>query len=167
MNTVRLLLLFLSFSLFTSTTRHKYYISVTQIEHVKEKKSVQIIARVFLDDFENLLQKRYDESIVLADNEEQPGTNGCIEKYLNDKIKIKINGEETKMVFIGKEYELDVMKCYLEIEGVENIESFEISNAVLFDMFDDQQNIIKTKINSKQKSFILIPQNNKAVLNFN
>ncbi|RED50077.1 DUF6702 family protein [Seonamhaeicola aphaedonensis] len=146
---------------------HKYYISVTQIEYVKDKQSVQIITRVFLDDFESVLRERYDESITLDESNETPRVNLYIQRYLSNKIKIKINGTDASFVFIGKEYDLDVMKCYLEIEGVESIESFEITNTVLFDMFEDQQNIIKTKINSKQKSFILVVQNNNAVLNFN
>ncbi|WP_299552680.1 DUF6702 family protein [Seonamhaeicola sp.] len=153
--------------LFAFTGIHKYYISVTQIEYVQDKQSVQIITRVFIDDFENVLRARYDESITLDEKEETTSTNLYIEKYLDTKIKVKINEQEVSLVFIGKEYDLDVMKCYLEIENIENIKSFEISNKVLFDMFEDQQNIIKTKINSRQKSFILISQNDKAVLNFN
>ncbi len=153
--------------MFAFTGIHKYYISVTQIEYVQDKQSVQIITRVFIDDFENVLRARYDESITLDEKEETTSTNLYIEKYLDTKIKVKINEQEVSLVFIGKEYDLDVMKCYLEIENIENIKSFEISNKVLFDMFEDQQNIIKTKINSRQKSFILISQNDKAVLNFN
>nr|WP_255449787.1 DUF6702 family protein [Seonamhaeicola sediminis] len=133
---------------------------------MQDKQSVQIITRVFLDDFENVLRERYDESITL-DKTNGANVNLYIERYLNNKIKIKINGTAASFAFIGKEYDLDIMKCYLEIEGVESIESFEITNTVLFDMFEDQQNIIKTKINSKQKSFILVAQNDNAVLNFN
>jgi hypothetical protein len=134
---------------------------------VQEKQSVQIITRVFIDDFENVLKARYDESVVLGEDEQSVTNDLHIERYLNDKIRVKINGESTDLIFIGKEYDLDVMKCYLEIENVANVKSFEISNKVLFDMFEDQQNIIKTKINSIQKSFILVSQNDKALLNFN
>jgi len=38
---------------FAFTAVHKYYISVTQINYVKEQESVQIISRLFIDDFEN------------------------------------------------------------------------------------------------------------------
>ena len=163
----RLIVLFLVVPLFAFNSIHKYYISVTQIDYVEDKESVQIITRVFLDDFENLLRERYDESITLDEEEDTSVTNMYIKRYLSDKIKIKINGEAVSFDFIGKKYDLDVMKCYLEVEGVKDIKSIEISNKVLFDMFEDQQNIIKTKINSKQKSFILTSQNDKAVLNFN
>ncbi len=160
-------LFFLIIPLFAFTVVHKYYISVTQIDYIEESKSVQIISRIFIDDFENVLRERYDENITLAGDDELETTNLYIEKYLTEKLKITINGKEANLNFIGKDYDADIMKCYLEIEAVNSIESMEIKNKVLFDLYNDQQNIIKTKINTKQKSFILISQNDKAVLNFN
>ncbi|MFG6686361.1 DUF6702 family protein [Mariniflexile sp. HNIBRBA6329] len=164
---MKCLLILLVIPLFAFTAIHKYYISVTQIDYLQNKQSVQITTRIFIDDLEKLLRERYDESITLAGNDELPAADLYIERYLNEKIKIKINNKETAFSFIGKEYDVDLVKCYLEIEGVKKIESFEISNEVLFDLFSDQQNIIKTKINSKQKSIILIPQNRSVLLKFN
>jgi hypothetical protein len=142
-------------------------VSVTQVNYVKEQQSVQIISRIFIDDFENLLRKRFDDNITLAGNDEPQISNTYIETYLKEKIKVKINNENTNIKFIGKEYDGDIMRCYLEIESVKNINSFEISNEVLFDLFEDQQNIVKTKINSKQKSVILSSNNKYVVLKFN
>ena len=167
MKYLKSLLLFFIIPLFAFTTLHKYYISVTQINYIEEKQSVQITSRIFIDDFENILRQRYDESITLAGKEEPKTINTFIEKYLKEKIAIKINNNETIITFIGKEYEGDIMRCYLEIEGVESIQSIEISNKILFDLFEDQQNIVKTKINSKQKSVIQTYQDNITLLNFN
>ena len=90
-----------------------------------------------------------------------------MDRYLREKLLININGKPTKFKFIGKEYKDDITYCYLEIENVSSIKSFSITNDVLFDMFDDQQNIVRTHINDKNKSFILVSGNNKGVLNFN
>ncbi|AUP78406.1 DUF6702 family protein [Flavivirga eckloniae] len=167
MRLIKPFLFFLIIPLVAFTSLHKYYISVTQINFVEEKQSVQITTRVFIDDFENLLRERYDESITLAIGDEPKTIETYIGKYLKESIKIKINNEETALTFIGKEYDQDIMRCYLEIEDVKSIESFEVSNKVLFDLFKEQQNIIKTKINSKQKSFILIREKDNALLKFN
>ena len=149
------------------TAVHKYYVSVTQIDFLPEKQAVQITSRIFIDDFEKLLRTRYDEKITLATKNESPTTDSYIEKYLNEKLKLKINNKDVTLTFLGKEYDTDVIKCYLEIENIKTIKTIEISNKVLFDIFSDQQNIIKTKINSQQKSFILIPQNSSNLLTFN
>ena len=155
------------FPLLAFTGIHKYYISVTQIEFIEDKQSVQITSRIFIDDFENLLRERYDKNITLAGKDELKIVDLYIERYLKEKLKIKINNEVSQLVFIGKEYDADIVRCYLEIEGVKKIETFEVRNRVLFDLFEDQQNIVKTKINAKQKSFILFPQKDSAVLKFN
>ncbi|WP_250433036.1 DUF6702 family protein [Hanstruepera flava] len=159
-----LLLAIIPLMAFTSV--HEYYVSITQIEFVKEKRSVQIISRIFIDDFEKLLRERYDSNITLAIEDESSKVDFYTERYLKEKVKIKINGKEAVMTFIGKEYEADIMYCYLEIESVSSIQSFEISNQVLFDLYSEQQNIVRTKINGKNKSFILIKENDKGLLNF-
>ncbi|TYB72999.1 peptidase E [Bizionia algoritergicola] len=136
------------------------------MEYVKEKQSVQIITRIFVDDLERLIRTRYDETVTLAAKSESKNVDQYIEKYLGEKMAITINGKHTNMVFLGKEYENDIVYCYLEIKNVASIQSFEISNHVLFDLFSDQKNIVRTNINDENNSFILIKQNDKGMLNF-
>lgn len=161
---VSILLVVLSVSAFTAI--HKFYLSVTQIEYVQEKQSVQIISRIFMDDFENLLRQNYDKTINLDDDKKAPIVDAYIKKYLAERIKIKINGKDVDFNFVGKETDLDVMKVYLEIEGIKDIHSFQITNKVLFDLFDEQQNMVKLKINALFKNYMLSSQNDNAVLNF-
>ena len=149
------------------TVMHKYYISVTQINYIEEKQSVQITSRIFIDDIENVLRNRYDETVTLAGKDEPKEVDKYVEQYFKEKFLIHINGKSTLINFLGKEYDGDIMRCYLEIENVKDIETFEVSNQVLFDLFQDQQNIIKTKIYTKQKSVILTKHHYSAMLNFN
>lgn len=167
MKAFKFVVLILLLPLLAYTTVHKFYVTVTQIEFIKEKQAVQIISRIFIDDFEALIRQRYDEDITLDASKEETQIDFYIEKYLKEKIQIKINDSIKTLVFIGKEYEDDIIYCYLEIENVTAIKSFEITNQILFDLFEEQQNIVRTKINSKNKSFILISQNDIGVLNFN
>lgn len=166
MKIIILTLLAVVYSLFAFTVAHKYFVSITQIEFVEEQQSVQVITRVFTDDLEHLLQERYDQSITLNETEENAIANGYIEKYLLDKIQIKINNDKKDMLFIGNKYEDDILYCYLEVENVSSIENFEIQNNVFFDVFEDQKNIVKTTINDKKKSFVLVQSNNNGVINF-
>ncbi|WP_299113276.1 DUF6702 family protein [uncultured Winogradskyella sp.] len=155
-----------SFLLNSYSSKHEYYVSVTKLEYVKAQKSLQIISQIFIDDFEKLIRERYDENITLAIDEESEMVNVYIEKYLKFKLDIKVNTKDRDFNFIGKEYKDDIVYCYLEIENVEDIKTLEIKNEVLFDIYPKQQNILRTKVKGKDKSFILIPENNKAVLNF-
>ena len=166
MKILKILVLAIVFPVLLSVTVHKFYVSVTEVEFVKDKNSVQIISRIFIDDLENALRKRYDQHLTFAPKNESKEVQEYLERYLNEKISIKINGKSVVFKFIGKEYDNDIIFCYLEVNDIQEIKSFQISNKVLFDSFEEQQNIIKLKINNENKSFILIEQSSKVMLNF-
>lgn len=166
MKSLKLFFIILVLPLLAFTTVHEFYTSVTQIEYVKEKQAIQIISRIFIDDFEKVLRERYDKSITLSDIKEKEQINDYIGKYLISKINIKINNIDSKIIFLGKEYDSDVMICYLEIKDIENIKSLEITNTVLFDLYLKQQNIVRTNVYSNKKSFVLIKGNDRGHLKF-
>ena len=78
---------------------HKYYVSITKIEYVSEKQSVQIITRIFIDDLEKLLKERFDNSIVLNSNTNEDQIDNYIEKYLYSRIVILINGNPKRFAY--------------------------------------------------------------------
>ncbi len=166
MKTYKIFFLAILFPLLSFTIMHKYYVSVSEIEFVKEQKAVQITSRIFIDDFEKLLRERYDKDITLAIGNELSTVNFYTEKYLKEKFKIEINEQEVEFNFLGKEYEDDIMVSYLEIENIDSISSIQVISHILLDVFPDQQNIVRLKINSKNKSFLLTKENDKGMLKF-
>jgi len=163
---LKILLFFIFLPLLSFTVLHKYYVSLTEIEYVKEEQSVQIITRIFIDDFEAVLRNRYDADLTLQTKNENLETNYYIEKYLKDKLKITINDKLLWFNFLGKEYEDDMVLCYMEIPNIESVLSIEVVNKLLYDLFPDQKNIVRIKINTINKSILLIKENDKGLLNF-
>ncbi|WP_027393695.1 DUF6702 family protein [Aquimarina latercula] len=153
-------------SLSSFTALHKFYVSVTQIEYKEEEKSLQIISRIFVDDIEEVLRKRYDETIELVSNEQEEKVDQYLTTYLKQKLSITVNGEEVFFNFIGKEYDNDLVLCYLEVENVESLKTIVVSNQVLMHFFDDQQNIIHVKKQEKRKSLILEKEKDQGMLKF-
>ena len=102
----------------------------------------------------------------LVDKNETKTIDSYTEKYFKEKLTILIDGKVQELKFIGKEYEDDIIYTYFEIEGIEKINTMEISNEILFELFEEQQNIVRTKVYKKNKSFILLKENAKGVLNF-
>ena len=47
--------------LFTNTNSHKFYVSTSVAEFVQEKKSIQVISQIFIDDLENALNLIYND----------------------------------------------------------------------------------------------------------
>ena len=156
------MLLLLSFS-----SAHKYYVSVTNIAYSEDDKAFQVTSRVFIDDLDRLLKERYGIEAKLATPNESKLADEYIEKYFMAKFAVELDGKPVQFNFLGKSYDNDMVICYLEIPKVKLSEtkSMTIQNEVLMDLFDDQQNIVHVKWNGNKKSFMLIRQNNKGMLN--
>lgn len=108
MNKIKLLILLLFIPLL-SFTAHQYYISMTQVDFVPEKKTLQITMRFFIDDIENTLEKRYQTELELATDKENKKSDFYLEKYISQKLFININSRENTYTYLGKEYKNDVV----------------------------------------------------------
>ncbi|MEM7487151.1 MAG: DUF6702 family protein [Bacteroidota bacterium] len=151
-----------------SFTLHKFYVSVTNINYSEEDASFQITSRVFIDDLEAVLEERYDIDPELATQNEAKVADEYIEKYFKAKFAVELNGEITAYSFLGKKYDNDVVICYLELTDVDfsTLKSISVQNEILTDMFEEQKNIVHFKWKDEKRSFVLIRENNKGMLNF-
>ena len=152
---IRILFLLLLFSLSSFKTDHKFYVSVTEIEYNQKAESLQIISRVFIDDLEKLLQKRYDASIILSEKNDNEKVTDHLKKYIGQKMKIQVDGKPYKLNYIGKEYENDLALIYIEIPNVPEFKNIRIKNAILTDMFSEQKNLVHVEYKGETKSLIL------------
>lgn len=161
----KFLLLLLIFSL-TSFTTHKFYVSVTEIEHNEKAQSLQIISRVFTDDLEDLLQKRYHKEIRLLAKGDVGEVENSLKNYLGQKFRIVVDGKSYEAEYLGKEYENDMTLMYLEVSGIKSVKSVKVKNAILTDLFEDQKNLVHVELKGKTKSLILTGDKNEDVLFF-
>ena len=145
---------------------HKYYISFTKIDYVEKSSSLQIIMQVFTDDLQNGLDTQFSIKSELDTDRELAESDTYVEDYIKDKFFIYVNKQKMPLQYLGKKYDKDETKLYIEIEQIETIERIEVKNRMLMELFEDQQNIIKLKIKGKKKSFILTEKDDKDLLKF-
>lgn len=168
MKTARNLLLpFLAVLFLSFASAHKFYVSVTNIVYAEEEDAFQITSRVFIDDLDDLLEERYGIKAKLATPNEAKIADEYIEKYFRAKFAMELNGKPAEYIFLGKRYDNDVVICYLEIPkvGFSGLKSISIQNEILTDLFEEQQNVVHLKWKGHKKSFVLIKENNKGMLN--
>lgn len=147
------LLFVVAFSSFVGV--HKFYVSVTQIDFNQKKSRIEFTTRIFIDDLEKALDKKYNTKLNLATKQESEKSKEYIEKYLFEKMSISINNKTRKLVFLGSEYDNDVLICYLKVDCSEKIATLDLYNSILTELFSEQQNIVHTNINSVKKSYLL------------
>lgn len=159
-------ILLLLLPLLAFTTAHKFYLSVTNVQYSEKDEAIQVTSRIFIDDFEDVLEERYGVHPNLATPLESKTADAVIEKYLRSKLLIRIDGKQVEYTFLGKKYDNDIMVCYLEVSNIKlsKIKSIELQNEVLTDLYEDQQNVLHFKMDGKKKSFVLMKDNNKGML---
>ncbi|MBT0609112.1 DUF6702 family protein [Aequorivita echinoideorum] len=150
-----LLLAFITIPLISARPAHKFYVSVTKMEYVEKKNSLQIITNIFIDDIENALKARYNKSISLDTKKETETDTELLKQYILQKLKIKVDGKNVELHYIGREYDTDMVVAYIEITKLKPFKNIEIENKVLMEMFPEQQNIIHLKTSESRKSLIL------------
>ena len=157
----------LIFTLFSGFVVHKFYVSTTKVEYAKEKKSIQIISKIFVEDLEQVLQERYSSRVQLDPKKETDLDQSYLLNYISQKLKFKINEKEAQLIYIGKEYDIDILNIYFEIEDVDSLESIRIENKILIDLFPEQQNIIHFSNEKNKRNLILDKNHPTGLLNFN
>jgi hypothetical protein len=137
----------------------------TSLFNFTEKGSLQITLRVFKDDMSNAISSGYlDEISGVLDLTKDAYFND-IEDYFNSKLHVFFDSNKFELDFIGLESKNEIYVCYLEVEKLPDFQDLTIDNQVLFDQFNDQQNIIHVKKSGKRDSFISRVNNSSLKVN--
>ena len=149
----------------TSMGLHKFYVSVNQIDFVPKKKALEITSRIFIDDIDLALEKKYNKKYYLGTSKETAESIDFLKKYLKEKFTIKVNGQPKEIIFLGKEIEDNVLICYLTVKDVEKVTSLEIKDTVLMELYQ-QQHIFHTIILGNKQSLLLTSDKNQGLLKY-
>ncbi len=142
----------------SSTVAHPIHIAISEIEYAEQQRSLQIMHKIFIDDLEDHIQQiekaagRSDLLLRLYTPKEHPDADRYISQYVQRYFQIKIDGKDVRANFVGKEYETDAVWIYFEVENIARPKKLELTNRILFDLYDDQANFVYIKIASKKQS---------------
>jgi hypothetical protein len=140
---------FMAFSL------HKFYVSLVQMDYNEKNSSFEITMKIFTDDLENALKERSGLLLKLGTPDELPATDSILSAYISENFRLDVNGKELKYQYLGKEVELDVTWCYLEVSGVHSVEKIKVTDRMLTELFENQSNLIKIKYRDKESAALL------------
>lgn len=141
---------------------HPFYVSVTEVVQDQKTKTVQVSVRVFFDDFEKALDKRYKTKINILKPTDRKQVDELIADYIKAHLQIKGNGKLFNLKYIGYEIQEDAAWCYFETDKIESLQRLSIVNDILFEQHDSQVNMIHAIVNGKRKSTKLDNPNKQA-----
>lgn len=155
--------LFLSLTAFSV---HKFYMAVYQVNYAPEKKMLQITSRIFIDDLNKALEKKYSKKMYLGSEKETPEGIVLLKKYFSENFFIKVNGQSKTINLLSKELEGDVLVCYSSIKEISKINTIEITNTMLVDWNSEQQNITHVTVLGEKNSILFTDSNKSGMLKY-
>lgn len=147
-----LLPVFFLFSFTKTKAKHPYHVGSVEINYNSSSKSFEITGRFFLDDLENGLGKKYGNSFHFNDEKYKARLNEALEKYCADYLKLKVDGRFLKINYVGYEEDSESVNVFLESETVSSPKKVEAAVSFLYNLFDDQINIVHIIVNGQRKS---------------
>jgi hypothetical protein len=120
---------------------HDFHTSIAEVNYNEKSQSLEVSLRVFTDDFELALGKANAIKEFRLDNSKTH--NDLIKKYLETNFYFA-DAKNQKLIpnFIGKELEGDVTWLYFEFPLKKSLKGFQIKNAVLTEIYEDQSNLV-------------------------
>jgi hypothetical protein len=144
---------------------HKFYVSIYHLDYQAQKKRLEITARIFNDDLNLAIEKKYHHKTNLGLANQSASDVDFLKKYLSEHFLIWVNNKPQNMVFVSCEMESNVLVCYLKCIDIQNIKALKIKNTALFEMDDSQQNILQLNMNGKKQNALLVVDNDVFSIN--
>lgn len=138
---------------------HPYYISTTEINFNSTTKNVDITCRMFTDNLENALEKTYKKEIDILHPKDKKEVEKLLLDYINNHLKLKINGQGYTFELVGYEKEEEAIWTYLEIKKEFNPKTVTIENTLLYEYLPAQVNMVHATVNgaNRQSSKVANP----------
>lgn len=149
-------LLCISFFLASSFGMHKFYVSIYQINYVPEKKMLQITSRIFVDDLNEVLYKKYSKKTFLGESNETLDDIVLMKKYILENFSLKVNGQQKPINYLSNELEGNVFICYYNVKDISKIKTLEVKNTALLELNSEQQNIMQSNIYGEKQSLLFM-----------
>lgn len=158
--------LFFLISNHPSPNYHPFYVSVTEINHNSKEKILEISCKIFTDDFEKTLSSYANTKIDLSDPKTKTISDRAIAGYITKHLQLKIDGKPVMFQFIGSEKEEEATWSYFQINDISSVKKIDITNDLLYDMYDGETNIMHVMANGKKQSIKLSKPEMQAELEF-
>lgn len=149
------LLLFLCciFFLFSfNEAKHPYHVGSVEINYNSQSKTFEITGRFFLDDLENGLSQKYGKSFHFNDTKYKTQLKEALKNYSAEYFRLKTDNKFLKINYVGYEEDNESVNLYLESEKVNTPKKVEAAVSFLYNLFDDQINIVHIIVNGNRKS---------------
>lgn len=137
---------------------HPIHVTVTEIEHDEKDRRLEIMMRVFIDDFEMTMRNHLKQpELDLLQPKNGQTTDQLIEIFLKDRFKVSLDSKAQKLQYLGHEQDGDAFVLYIEGPNVRKFKTIHVYNDILTTEYDDQSNLVHVTVKGNVQSLRLTP----------
>lgn len=146
-------------------TWHPLHLSSMELNYTTKGGTIEISCRLFTDDLEDALSKQFKVPTDLSAPAKHKAMDELLKKYMAMHFKLKANGKPLVYNYLGFEKDREAVLVYVESLPIKGLKKVEVFNTLLYDLFDDQTNIMHMHYDGQRKSSKLdFPESNAVIL---
>ncbi|MGV3640317.1 MAG: DUF6702 family protein [Adhaeribacter sp.] len=145
---------------------HPFYVSMTEVQHNEKAKRLEVSCKVFSNDLEAMLEKKYQTSIDILQARDKARIEPLLQDYLKQHLRVQVDGKPVAFRFLGYEIEEDATWCFLEAVKVNQVKRLEIKNDILFAEHPTQTNMLHVTVKGRRQSTKLDNPQSQASFRF-
>ncbi len=137
---------------FTSFRIHPYHVGSVEFNYNKKSQTFEITGRFFTDDLENAVSKKAGKTLRFHESKQKELMNKALEAYAAEYLKLKVNSNFVNVNYLGFEEDRESVNVYLESERIADPKKVETAVSFIYNLYDDQLNIIHVIVDGQRKS---------------
>ncbi len=126
----------------TAFTTTDFFSSMTKVDYVEGSKTLKFTTKMNTDHISNAIKI----------NPNTAGFEAEVKKYVNKNFDVYVNGSPKTLTFTGSQVNGESVWVYFETGGVDEISALKIKNAILFETYPKQNNVVNVAYKGKQKT---------------
>ncbi len=130
---------------------HVFYVSVTRVKWNADEARLDVSVRIFTDDLEEAIIAEGGPRLRLWTDQAREDRDRHVADYLTSRVAFRVNGVDRDLAWAGMEDALDATACLVQITDVDRVETIEVENRILIDLFDTQANVMRFEIAGEKK----------------
>ena len=134
-----------------SAHAHVFYVSITRVKWNVDVARLDVSVRIFTDDLEEAIVAKGGPRLRLWTGQAHADRDRHVSDYLASRLAFRVNGVDRQLTYAGMEDALDATACLVQITGVDRVETIEVENRILIEMFDTQANVMRFEIGGERK----------------
>lgn len=154
-------------AVYGKATYHPVHVSYTNVVYVKDKKQFKLLFKIFVDDFDRILQKNYKVQLKLEKGDKKIGHEEIITKYILDHFKIIIDSKDytaSRLKFSAFEIKEKAIWLHYTYKFNGKSNNFELWNSLMTDLYPDQTNLLIFGFNGFEDAIRFTNKKTKEVL---